>query len=552
VTAALAVVSPKAEALGLAFERHVLGALILEPGRIAEVVQRLAAEDFQRPRHGAVYASMLRLHERGAVVEPLNIAADLQAHGEAAASWGGPDFLLDCAEEVVTAAALLDHVGHVAEAARRRRLLAALRKATDAATNGATVDELNALVAAVQVPGVQMRQPATAVDVLARWAAEGELRREPTGIPTLDAMTGGGPPRGTRIYIQGPPDNCKTAVLVQLADRWAAAGMVCGLLLVDADPDDITTRLLQRRGWSRAQCERRDPADIAAMQQARDELGILLFDESWTIEEAGEAVGRRAAQLGMPCMLGIDSVQTVRSSAEKDGATGHEAITARVKALRAVSDKYRMTIVATSEMSRGSYRSNDRAHQQADMAAGKESGSIEYSARLLLSVRAVEGLDDVFELRVVKSKYGARHKAGEQGIRLRLDRAAQRLAEVNEAASTPQVGDEDQRRRAAKHACDVDTIVATLAAMPSAYSIDAVVRQAGLRLTDGRAAFHAAMAAGRIVPEGSFRKRQYRVAGGGVCAPPRTPPTSGTLNVPTSRDVNGTLNVRDVEHEAGT
>jgi hypothetical protein len=156
---ALAVVSPKAEALGLAFERHVLGALILEPGRIAEVVQRLAAEDFQRPRHGAVYASMRRLHERGAIVEPLNIAADLQAHGESAASWGGPDFLLDCAEEVVTAAALLDHVGHVAEAAHRRRIVDELRRASEAAASGATADELNSMLAAVQT------QRATVADV---------------------------------------------------------------------------------------------------------------------------------------------------------------------------------------------------------------------------------------------------------------------------------------------------------------------------------------------------------------------------------------------------
>jgi hypothetical protein len=224
VTAALAVVSPKAEALGLAFERHVLGALILEPGRIDEVVPRLAAEDFQRPRHGAVYASMLRLHERGAIVEPLNIAADLQAHGESAGSWGGSDFLLDCAEEVVTAAALLDHVEHVVEAARRRRIVDALRRATEAATGGATVDELNSMLAAVQV------QKAGAVR--APFLRPSEI----ADLPMLADIWKGVLPAGALCVLWGPYRSLKSfvamALLAAIADgspflgRPTAAGSV--------------------------------------------------------------------------------------------------------------------------------------------------------------------------------------------------------------------------------------------------------------------------------------------------------------------------------------
>jgi hypothetical protein len=56
-----------------------------------------------------------------------------------------------------------------------------------------------------------------------------------------------------------------------------------------------------------------------------------------------------------------------------------------------VGTRYRMICIATTEMNRAAYRSVEAAEASNDMAAGKESGAIEFSARVMLSLRSVKG-----------------------------------------------------------------------------------------------------------------------------------------------------------------
>ncbi len=297
----------------------------------------------------------------------------------------------------------------------------------------------------------QTRRAVRIADVLDAWRREGPLVHEPTGIEGLDDLTGGGPVYGSRWYLIGAPDAGKTALLVQLADVLLRRGVEVGILAIDEEADDITTRLAQRAGWKRRDCEERDDAVVACMREALCDLPVHLYDAEWTIEAASDELAAAAKERGARAALFVDSIQSVRSSAGAAADSVREIVNANVGALRAAASKHRLIAVATSEMNRGAYRSVEASERSNDMAAAKESGAVEYSARVMVAMRSVKDEPSKVELRVVKNKHGP---PGE--LFLEIDRAHMTLTECR-APTT--VDREDVKRRAAATRADHDVAI---------------------------------------------------------------------------------------------
>ena len=294
------------------------------------------------------------------------------------------------------------------------------------------------------------RCPLTIADVLATWRAEGPLVHEPTGVDTLDEMTGGGPVYGSRWYALGAPDAGKTALLIQIADTFARRGIVVGVLAVDEEASDIVTRLAQRAGWKRKDCEERDVDVVSTMAEALGGLPIKLYDDTWSIEAAARDLADVAAATGGRACLVVDSIQAVSSEAsargERDGRelSTRETVTSNVRAFRAAATRYKLLAFATGEMNRGAYRSVLAAEQSDDMASGKESGAIEYSARVMLALRNVKKEPGKIEVRIVKNKHGTLGS-----FFLEIDRRQMKLAECEAPADTTAV---EEAAKEAKHA----------------------------------------------------------------------------------------------------
>jgi len=298
-------------------------------------------------------------------------------------------------------------------------------------------------------------------DVLQRWKSSGPLIHEPTGFAVLDERTGGGLVYGSRVYVLGAPDAGKTALIVQLADAWSRRGVVVGLLAVDEEDDDVVTRLVQRlvppactdsdldmsgplsrERFTRQDCERRVPHVVEQMEQAMGDPPVRFYNADWTIEAAADDLNKFAKSLNgeseRRTVLFVDSIQTVTCAALVGAPrepSPREAITANTKAVRAVSSKYTMLVVATSEMSRVFYGDEDRAEKANDMAGGKESGAIEYSGRLLLSLRNVKGVADCILVRLPKNKFGPSYQKKGDEFYFKIDRATQMLSDTQ--APTP-------------------------------------------------------------------------------------------------------------------
>lgn len=305
-------------------------------------------------------------------------------------------------------------------------------------------------------PGDIMRHGASIADVIAGWRIEGALVHERTGIDALDNATSGGPVYGSRWYFSGAPDAGKTALLLKLAHTFAARGITVGMLAVDEEPGDLVTRLAQRIGLTRAACEQRKESDLDALAESLSSLPIRFYDASWTIELAARDVAELAKERGSRAALCIDSVQTVRCAmelaTERDLSTP-AAIEARVYAIRAAASEHRMIVFATSEMSRAAYRSKDSRENVDAMAASKWSGSIEYSARVLIAMRSVPKETDLVEVELPKNKH--RSDGAVDKLYLRIIRSRQ---ELEETEYTPAEG-EGQDAHEARSAADEERIL---------------------------------------------------------------------------------------------
>jgi KaiC/GvpD/RAD55 family RecA-like ATPase len=300
----------------------------------------------------------------------------------------------------------------------------------------------------------------TPAEIIADWTREGPLEHEPTGIAKLDELTGGGLTYGCRAYVVGAPNAWKTGLVVQLADHWVRNGLAVGMLMIDEEPGDGLARFAQRAGWHRRHTEERNPEVLAEMTKALGPLPIRFYGADHTIESAAADLAEFARSLQAGAAFVIDSIQTARCDSEADDDSTYRAVTKRVQAVRAVTTRHRFITVATSEMGRAGYRNAEAAENANDMALAKESGAIEYSARVMLSLRSVPNESNLVEVRVAKNKLGP---SGDR-IYLETDRGKQRLTETEAPSGVDvavQRAEKAHGKVVADAACYVEAVVAS-------------------------------------------------------------------------------------------
>lgn len=403
-------------------ERSVLGTLMLYPDVVPQVSEVLRAEDFDLPRHRTIYRALLHSFEDTGKTDIILVREELLRQDRLDEA-GGEDYLLDLLELVVSAANVIEHAEIVAECARNRRISACAQAIVSRARHGQLDEQdLQELQSALESGPLRKRSGGqTPLDIVQGWAAEGPKLHLSTGNSAIDDMTRGGPTTGSIVSVMGAPDSGKTLLVSQVGDHLSRNGCLVAILAIDEDGSDITTRFLQRRGFTREQIEARDPQGLSCMASAVQDLGVLLFDSTYTVARAVAILVREAKKAGKRAVLIVDSIHKAAESVEDRGA----AITKLMNQLRDAAMRHSLQVWATGEMNRASYANHAEAKERHQMATGADSRTIEYQSRVLINLRSVAGESDVVELRIAKNKDGRVHAPDEPGAFLRIDRQAQ-------------------------------------------------------------------------------------------------------------------------------
>jgi len=132
-------------------EERVLGAILLDPGCIPDVLSILKPEHFYRASHRAIYEAMLRVRASGEAVDMLTVADALKRAGKLEAA-GGPEAVARLADDVSTARRAPSHARLIRDSYKLRALIQAAKSIEERAATGESdgADILNDALAAIQ------------------------------------------------------------------------------------------------------------------------------------------------------------------------------------------------------------------------------------------------------------------------------------------------------------------------------------------------------------------------------------------------------------------
>jgi KaiC/GvpD/RAD55 family RecA-like ATPase len=247
-----------------------------------------------------------------------------------------------------------------------------------------------------------------------------------TGYPTLDSATRGGLLARKLVVIGGAPGAGKTGMLVCLAYKWLLEGICVGFLAADEDAEGILIRLGQMAGLSRDALENGDKTARAVLADWCRRVPFLIADgdEGVSIEDMSAHIRQ---QRSGPSALLVDSIQTARTNTvHGKTADRREKIDAAVTALKYSAKVDEHLVAASSELSRGAYRSKAAAENSNMLAAFKDSGAIEYGVSLAIGLESRAGSSDLVDASVVKNRLGH----GKPTFLLRLEHGRADVKEI--------------------------------------------------------------------------------------------------------------------------
>ena len=417
----------------LGAERSVLGALLISPLQLPDVVELLKPDDFYDRRHRLIYEQMVNLAERNQPVDAITVGTALKSKDALAAS-GGDGYMVELISVVPNAAHLIHHARLVSHTSLLRTLIdsctdiisrsygthpdeESVTQLLDEAENG--IFKINS---SKDTGGAVEMGPVLA-EAFKRIEAQrnrGDLTGLPSGFLDLDEMLGGFNP-GELTVIAARPAMGKTAFALNLMEHAATHRPAH----FDHDPAILFFSLemgrlsiVQRMLSSRARVDAHkmrtgniDPAAFADLTHAAGDLQKtkLFLDDTpgLTIMAVRSRARRMKHQSGLD-MIVLDYLQLMNAKAENR----QQEISLISRSLKDLARELEVPILALSQLSRSVESREDKRPLLSDL---RESGSIEQDADVVLMLYRGEYYNQTEENRGQAEVICAKHRNGATG-----------------------------------------------------------------------------------------------------------------------------------------
>lgn len=412
----------------LAAERAVLGGLLVAPHELLAVSPLVRPEDFYSHQHGALFALLLAMADERQPIDLVSVS-ERMLRSRSADRYGGPAYVAELPEAVVSTANLPHYAEAVAGWATRRRALDVVRR-TERALVGEEVDGLSSLEA---TDVVQRGAAALAACASARsrntwsvgeaWSAmmveldEGARRPDDEGlanvVPTgfasraqdgdLDAILGGGFRPGDLVVVGGMPSMGKSAFALSSLATAARQGARCGYFSVEPRLPEWTRRLASF--YTGVPLERLlepkllEPYDFERLVAFEDEAPNIHFPLHYQPGADVRAVVQRARgwAMGGPLhAIVVDHLQLMEHPRER-GELRSAAIGRTTRRLKELAGELQVVVVLLSQLTREAVRVDAKARPRRSTGVQwwdalhvprpsdlKESGDIEADADIVL------------------------------------------------------------------------------------------------------------------------------------------------------------------------
>ena len=276
-------------------------------------------------------------------------------------------------------------------------------------------DALQAACEAATAPQEVQKQPTLEDEFLAYLGRRGGAAVMSTGIAGLDKALDGGLHAGLTV-LGAVSSMGKTSLMLQMADTLAAAGRNVLFITIEMSRMELIAKSAVRGTMERARplLDGRLPEEkvrgliSAYRQKTGGRVELWEPDASLTPAFLDEKVSAFCEQHESPVLF-LDYLQLVAPA--RAGMNEKQTADAAVSMLKQLARRYDMSVVAASSLNREAYRPGSA---EPGLSAFKESGSVEYSADLLLVLKYRTDADREnktaprhLALTILKNRFGA-------------------------------------------------------------------------------------------------------------------------------------------------
>ncbi|PJF43583.1 MAG: replicative DNA helicase [Phototrophicales bacterium] len=383
-------------------EQALLGAILINPDTISEVISFLDADDFYIWRNGRIYEAMCRLHERRDAIDVLTVANELNALN-ALDDVGGSTYLTYLVGQTPSSIYAVSY-GHIVERAaiRRRMLEAASEIAKLANAQEMNVEEIvehaEATLFAVtdrntKKDMVPMRRAVS--DYYNRIEYLYENRDEPIGVPTgftdLDKLLGG-MQRSDLLILAARPGMGKTSLILNVAVNAARIGGArVAIFSLEMSNEQLVQRLVAAEtgiGTQQLRLGQLDQYEWERFVQATESLSKLplFLDDTPAITplHMRGKCRRLYREHGLDLVI-VDYLQLMTLGGNTSGRSENrvQEVSAISRNLKELARELNVPVLAASQLSRAVESRGDKRPVLSDL---RESGSIEQDADVVMFI----------------------------------------------------------------------------------------------------------------------------------------------------------------------
>ena len=384
----------------LDLEEAVLGAMMLESDRLAEVIEVLKPEVFYKENHQIIFSAIQRLFGHNEPVDILTVTEELRNSGELDIA-GGPYFITMLTNRVASAANIEFHSRIILQKFIQRELIRVSSDIIKEAYEDTTdvfdlLDKAETGLFSISESSIgksymdmQSIIKEAIKEIAAARTQEGKLRGVGSGFTELDRITSGWQ-KSDLIIIASRPGMGKTAFALTMA-RNAAIDFKKPVAVFSLEMSSISlvTRLISseteipqeklRRGsmedheW--AQLNARISSLIDAPLYIDDTAALSIFDL--------RAKCRRLKAHHDIQMVIVDYLQLMQGSQDARGNREQE-ISSISRALKTLAKELNIPVIALSQLSRAPEKRSAAA--KPILSDLRESGSIEQDADMVMFI----------------------------------------------------------------------------------------------------------------------------------------------------------------------
>ena len=404
----------------------MLGAMLLSPNTITDIIEELIPDDFYRPAHQLIYRAILDLFSDNKDVDPVIVAGRLDRNHDLERVGGAP-YLHTLISSVPTAANARYYAEIVAEKAVLRRLVDAGTRVVQLGYEGTEGAEVDVVVdmAQQEVFAIAQRnvtedyailadilQPT--MDELDELSTHGGLARGiPTGFIDLDNLTNG-LHGGQMIIVAARPGVGKSTLALDFMRSCSIKHNKASVIFsLEMSKSEIVMRLLSAETEIRLSDMRAGRMSDEAWAKLANRVGQiseapLFIDDSanLTMMEI-RSKARRLKQKHDLQMIVVDYLQLMSSG--KRVESRQQEVSEFSRQLKLLAKELDVPLVAISQLNRGPESRTDKRPQLADL---RESGSLEQDADMVMLLYRPDSQDKDDERAGEADIILAKHRGG--------------------------------------------------------------------------------------------------------------------------------------------